>query len=66
MAKPFKMDLLLQHSCGAHSAVNDGGWAGKEEGQEGDVGFRLPRPMDKWKYVSSPLNPPPSFLSFFF
>lgn len=37
MTKPFKMDLLLQHSSGAHSAVNDGGRGLKrKEGRKGD------------------------------
>lgn len=37
MTKPFKMDLLLQHSSGALSAVNDGGWGPeRKKGREGE------------------------------
>lgn len=73
MTEPFKMDLLLQHSSGAHSAVNDGGWGPKKERnlrKRGDglcysawsvlnVGFSLPRLMEKC-VIPSPFTPPPS------
>lgn len=75
MTKPFKMDLLLQHSSGAHSAGNDAGRGPKrkkgrkEDGLYGSTrnvstgGFSLPRLMEKWKNVSSLdyLTPLPHF-----
>lgn len=41
MAEPFKMDLLLQHSSGAHSAVNDGGWVPKSKKKGLEMGDGL-------------------------
>lgn len=49
------MDLLLQHSSGAHSAVNEGGWGPKSNGKgwKGGVGFTLQHGESKtWGFVS--------------
>lgn len=37
------MDLLLQHSSGAHSAVNDGGWGPKSKKKKGWKGGFTPQ-----------------------